>query len=77
MEISIRNLVHLIAELTGFSGEIIWDASKPNGQPRRLLDTSRAEQAFGFRSSTDFETGLKRTVAWYRQHQSGAAQHES
>jgi len=77
MEVSIRNLVHLIAELTGFSGEIVWDDSKPNGQPRRLLDTSRAEQAFGFRSSTDFETGLKRTVAWYRQHQSGAAQHES
>jgi GDP-L-fucose synthase len=65
MEISIRDLTHLIAELTGFKGEIIWDTSKPNGQPRRCLDVSRAEQYFGFRAKTNFEEGLKRTIAWY------------
>jgi GDP-L-fucose synthase len=65
-EITIRELVTLIARLTGFSGEIAWDASKPDGQPRRCLDVSRAEREFSFRASTDFETGLKRTIEWYR-----------
>jgi GDP-L-fucose synthase len=67
-EISIKDLVDTIARLTGFQGRIVWDASKPNGQPRRKLDTSRAEQLFGFVSSTSFEEGLKNTVEWYRAH---------
>jgi GDP-L-fucose synthase len=66
-EISIRDLAALLARLTGFSGRIIWDASQPNGQPRRALDTSRAEQFFGFRAHTGFEQGLRETVAWYQQ----------
>lgn len=64
-EILIRDLVTLIAELTGFRGRIDFDPSMPNGQPRRCLDTSRAEQGFGFRSRTDFRTGLRETIAWY------------
>ena len=67
-EISIRDLVELIATLTGFAGEIVWDASKPNGQPRRKLDVSRAKERFGFESQTDFHEGLKRTIEWYRAH---------
>jgi len=70
-EISIRDLVQLIAELTGFRGAVRWDVRQPNGQPRRRLDTTRAEQAFGFRATTDFRKGLERTIAWYesaRQH---------
>ncbi|MDW8325831.1 MAG: GDP-L-fucose synthase [Anaerolineales bacterium] len=66
-EISIKDLVHTIAEATGFRGRVVWDTTKPNGQPRRKLDTSRAEQAFGFRSRTDFAEGLRKTVEWYRQ----------
>jgi GDP-L-fucose synthase len=65
-EISIRELAELIAELTGFDGEIVWDTSKPNGQPRRKLDVSRAEDLFGFRARTPFRDGLERTIAWYR-----------
>ena len=65
-EISIRALAELVAELTGYGGEIVWDASKPNGQPRRKLDVSRAEERFGFRASTPFREGLERTIAWYR-----------
>mgnify|MGYP003834609889 CR=1 FL=1 len=64
-EISIKELTELIARLTGFKGAIRWDTSKPNGQPRRKLDTSRAKEYFGFESQTDFEEGLKRTIAWY------------
>jgi GDP-L-fucose synthase len=67
-EISIRDLVLLIARLTGFTGEIHWDSTKPDGQPRRCLDTSRAECEFGFRVSTDFETGLRKTIDWYEHH---------
>jgi GDP-L-fucose synthase len=66
-EISIKELVETIAYLTGFRGQIVWDSTKPNGQPRRMLETSRAERAFGFRANTDFRTGLARTVAWYRE----------
>ena len=65
-EITIRDLVTLIARLTGFTGEIRWDPTKPDGQPRRCLDTSRAERLFGFRATTAFEEGLERTIAWYR-----------
>jgi GDP-L-fucose synthase len=64
-EISIKELVELLAELTGFRGRIVWDTSKPNGQPRRCLDTSRAWELFGFRAQTDFREGLRRTIAWY------------
>lgn len=65
-EISIKELLTIIARHTGFSGQITWDTSKPNGQPRRALDTERAFERFGFRATTDFEEGLRRTVAWYR-----------
>ncbi len=65
-EISIKDLVDLIAKLTGFKGEIIWDTTKPDGQPRRMLDTSKAEREFGFRAKTSFEEGLRKTVEWYR-----------
>ena len=65
MEISIRELVELIADLTGFEGEIEWDTSKPDGQPRRRLDTSRAKERFDWTASTDFRAGLRETVAWY------------
>lgn len=67
-EISIRDLVNLIAPLTGFKGKIAWDASKPDGQPRRSLDTSRALKEFGFKARTSFEAGLKKTIEWYREH---------
>ncbi|MCX7977026.1 MAG: NAD-dependent epimerase/dehydratase family protein, partial [Bellilinea sp.] len=67
-EISIRDLAELIRRLTGFEGELVWDTSKPNGQPRRALDISRAEKYFGFRAKTNFEEGLRRTIEWYRQH---------
>ena len=64
-EITIRDLVELIVRLTRFAGEIRWDASKPDGQPRRALDTSRAQERFGFVATTDFEDGLRRTIDWY------------
>ena len=65
-EISIKDLIGLISRLMGFEGEIRWDAAKPDGQPRRMLDTSKAEREFGFRAKTDFEEGLKRTIKWYK-----------
>jgi GDP-L-fucose synthase len=65
MEISIRDLATTIAAMTGFAGRIVWDTSQPNGQPRRCLDVSRAERAFGFRARTSFEDGLRKTIAWY------------
>ena len=65
-EISIKNLTETIAHVIGFEGEVRWDTSKPNGQPRRKLDISRAEQLFGFLSHTAFESGLSATVEWYR-----------
>jgi GDP-L-fucose synthase len=65
-EVSIKDLALMIAGLTGFEGRIIWDHSKPDGQPRRSLDTSRAESEFGFRARTSLEEGLQKTVAWYR-----------
>ncbi|MDZ4722152.1 MAG: GDP-L-fucose synthase [Roseiflexaceae bacterium] len=68
-EISIRDLMETIARLTGFEGSIVWDTTKPNGQPRRKLDTSRANELFGFTSRTSFEDGLRRTIEWYAQSQ--------
>ncbi len=68
MEISIKDLVQLIARLTEFDGELIFNADKPDGQPRRCLDTSRAEREFGFRASTSFEDGLRQTIAWWQEH---------
>jgi GDP-L-fucose synthase len=65
-EISIRDLTEKIAALTGFEGRIAWDTSQPNGQPRRCLDVTRAEREFGFRASTDFDEGLRQTIAYYR-----------
>lgn len=67
LEISIKDLLEQIARLTDFSGRIVWDTSKPNGQPRRALDTERAWQEFGFRATTDFESGLKRTIASFQE----------
>ena len=64
-EISIKNLTELIAKLTKFNGEIIWDSSKPDGQPRRMLDTSKAENGFGFKAKMPFDEGLKKTIEWY------------
>ena len=66
VETSIRELAETIGEVTGFEGEIVWDSSMPNGQPRRRLDASRAEELFGFRARTSLRDGIERTVAWYR-----------
>jgi GDP-L-fucose synthase len=73
-EITIRDLAGTIARATGFTGRIVWDTSQPNGQPRRKLDTSRAETAFDFRARTDFDTGLRQTVAWYREYRARGGQ---
>jgi GDP-L-fucose synthase len=70
-EISIKHLAETIASITGFTGEIIWDTSKPNGQPRRRLNTDRAMEQFNFRASTRLADGLKETVQWYVRHRSG------
>ena len=66
LEISIKDLAELISKLVGFKGKIRWDTSKPDGQPRRKLDTSRAKWGFGFVAKMDFEEGLKRTIEWYK-----------
>lgn len=66
MEISIKELTETIAELVGFEGEVVWDTSQPDGQPRRLIDTSRARESFGFQATTSFREGLQRTIEWYR-----------
>ena len=66
-EISIKELVKLIVRLTGFKGQITWDTSKPDGQPRRMLDTTKAFTEFGFKAKTSFEQGLKQTIEWYRE----------
>ncbi len=71
-EITIRDLVGLIATATRFEGEIRWDPSKPDGQPRRALDTSRARERFGFQAKTSFEDGLRATVEWYERHRSAS-----
>ena len=69
-EISIKDLAELIARLTGFQGQLVWNTSQPDGQPRRSLETSRAEALFGFKARTTFEEGLARTIDWYRLHRS-------
>ncbi len=66
-EISIKDLTELIAKLSGYEGQVVWDHSQPDGQPRRALDTSRAEQEFGFKATTDFREGLSNLIAWYMQ----------
>ena len=71
IEISIKDLVELICRLMDFKGEIHWDISKPDGQPRRMLDVSHAEKEFGFRAKTDFEEGLKNIIKWYKLHIKG------
>jgi len=71
-EISIKDLVELIARLTGFEGKIVWDSSKPDGQPRRCLDVTKAGEHLGFVARTDLETGLKRTIDWYRKHRTAS-----
>jgi nucleoside-diphosphate-sugar epimerase len=65
-EITIRDLAELIVGFTGFKGELRWDPTKPDGQPRRALDTSRAREWFGFEARTSFEDGLLRTIDWYK-----------
>jgi GDP-L-fucose synthase len=72
-EISIKELSETVARLTGYQGKIVWDTSKPNGQPRRALDTTKAEQYFGFRARTSFEEGLRRTIEWYKEHRQRTA----
>jgi len=67
-EISMRDLAHKIAEKTGFRGEIVWDSTRPNGQPRRMLDVSRARERFGFVAKVSLDDGLDKTIAWYRAH---------
>lgn len=68
LEISIKDLIELICDLMGFDGELVWETDKPNGQPRRCLDTQRAKQAFGFEATVTFRDGLKNTIDWYRAH---------
>ncbi len=68
MEISIKDLAQLIAKFTGFSGEIIWDISKPNGQPRRAIDVSRAKEYFNFEAEMPFEEGVMKTISWFREN---------
>ncbi|HAZ47607.1 MAG TPA: GDP-fucose synthetase [Cyanobacteria bacterium UBA11369] len=69
-EITIKDLVETICDLMGFEGEIVWETDKPNGQPRRCLDTQRAKEKFGFTAQVGFQEGLKNTIEWYRQHAS-------
>jgi GDP-L-fucose synthase len=71
-EISMRDLADKIRRLTGFAGEVVWDSGRPNGQPRRSLDTSRAEACFGFKAQVAFDDGLRRTIDWYRKHRENA-----
>jgi GDP-L-fucose synthase len=68
MEISIKDLAILIADSCGYTGKITWDTSKPNGQPRRALDTSRAKEYFGFEAEMPFKEGIQRTIDWYREN---------
>ena len=67
-EITIKDLVNLITKLTGFKGNVKWDTSRPDGQPRRMLDTSKAEKEFGFKAKTNFEEGLRKTIEWYKEN---------
>ena len=69
-EITIKDLAEKIQTISGFTGKIVWDASKPDGQPRRCLDVSRAKEFFGFTAKVGFDEGLKRTIEWYKNNQS-------
>jgi len=71
-EITMRDLAELLQRLSGFPGELRFDPSKPDGQPRRCLDTARAEASFGFKARVSFEEGLKRTIEWYRNNKNSA-----
>src|SRR5256885_16865183 len=73
-EISIRELAALVADVVGFSGNIVWDTNMPNGQPRRSIDATRAHELFGFEARTPLRDGLERTVAWYRERAVAGAQ---
>ena len=75
-EISIGRLTELICELCGYTGEIRWDTSKPDGQPRRCLDTTRAARVFGFRATTDFRDGLRETIDWYERNRAAGEAHK-
>ncbi len=75
MEITIRDLVELIRDLTQYSGDTHWDTSKPDGQPKRSLDVSRAEKEFGFTAKMPFREGLQRTIEWYGTHCADTIQH--
>jgi len=70
-EITIKDLVDTVARLTGFKGEVVWDTTKPDGQPRRMLDVSKAERLFGFKATTGFEEGLRKTIDWYVRNRPG------
>lgn len=76
-EISMRDLAAHIARLTGYTGDIVWDANRPNGQPRRMLDVTRARKRFGFTAATSFDTGLQKTIAWYRENRLALAAQEA
>ena len=76
MEITIKDLVHLVARLSGFTGEVRWDPSKPDGQPRRCLDTERAAKLLGWRAKVGFEDGLRRTIEWYRANRGHRANYD-
>jgi GDP-L-fucose synthase len=69
-EISIRDLAELVARMTGFTGKLVWQTDKPNGQPRRALDTSRALKQFGWKAAMPFEQGMRRTIDWFQEHRS-------
>jgi GDP-L-fucose synthase len=76
-EISMRDLAALIAETTGYTGEVVWDSSRPNGQPRRVLDTSRARERFGFTAEVPLADGIRKTIAWFTEHAAEIAQRET
>ncbi len=70
-EISIKDLAELIARHVGYTGGIVWDTNQPNGQPRRMLDVSRAKERFGFEARVPFDEGIRRTVEWWEHHREG------
>jgi GDP-L-fucose synthase len=71
-EVTIRETAETIARIVGFKGSLVWDPTRPDGQPRRRVDASRAERELGWHSNTDFEDGLRQTVEWYRSHRADA-----
>ena len=68
-EVIIKDLVNMIKDMVGFEVEVIWDTSKPDGQPKRMLDVTRAKEEFDFKAKTDFEEGLYKTISWYKENQ--------